>query len=177
MREQPERRRPRSSPSGSRSSRSAIGRSCSDLASCPAERNAAELPHVPVRPRAPCHPRDVTHRRPLILASTTTILFGLHQLDPVWPESATMPIFLWELSLGLWLIVKGFKPATITADAPLRPNSNVSAFVGDENNPCACAPRSGGAAVTGAQREHLPRVHLEGPADACNQMRCGNGAN
>src|SRR4051812_39486136 len=88
-----------------------------------------------------------------------------------------MPIFLWELSLGLWLIVKGFKPATIIADAPLRPNSNVSAFVGDENNPCACAPRSGGAAVTGAQHEHRPRVHLEGPADACNQMRCGNGAN
>jgi len=28
---------------------------------------------------------------------------------------ATVPIFLWELSLGLWLVVKGFKPFPITA--------------------------------------------------------------
>jgi hypothetical protein len=29
---------------------------------------------------------------------------------------AGVPIFLWELSLGLWLVVKGFKPSPITAD-------------------------------------------------------------
>jgi hypothetical protein len=28
---------------------------------------------------------------------------------------ATAPIFLWELSLGVWLVVKGFKPSPITA--------------------------------------------------------------
>jgi hypothetical protein len=28
---------------------------------------------------------------------------------------ATVPIFLWELSLGPWLVVKGFKPSPVTA--------------------------------------------------------------
>ena len=28
---------------------------------------------------------------------------------------ATIPIFVWELSLGLWLVLKGFKPSPITA--------------------------------------------------------------
>jgi hypothetical protein len=27
----------------------------------------------------------------------------------------TIPIFLWELSLGVWLVVKGFTPSPITA--------------------------------------------------------------
>jgi hypothetical protein len=31
---------------------------------------------------------------------------------------ATIPIFLWELSLGVWLVGKGFRPGPITA--PLR---------------------------------------------------------
>jgi hypothetical protein len=26
-----------------------------------------------------------------------------------------VPIFVWELSLGLWLAIKGFKPSPITA--------------------------------------------------------------
>jgi hypothetical protein len=53
---------------------------------------------------------------PLLLASTTTILFGLHQLGSVWSAIATVPIFVWELSLALWLVVKGFTPAPIIAD-------------------------------------------------------------
>jgi hypothetical protein len=28
---------------------------------------------------------------------------------------ATAPIFLWELSLRVWLVVKGFRPSLITA--------------------------------------------------------------
>jgi 3-polyprenyl-4-hydroxybenzoate decarboxylase len=28
---------------------------------------------------------------------------------------ATVPIFVWELSLGVWLVVKGFRPSPITA--------------------------------------------------------------
>jgi hypothetical protein len=28
---------------------------------------------------------------------------------------ATLPIFFWELSLGVWLVVKGFKPSPTTA--------------------------------------------------------------
>ena len=33
----------------------------------------------------------------------------------VWHGIATAPIFVWELSLGVWLVVKGFKPSPITA--------------------------------------------------------------
>ena len=28
---------------------------------------------------------------------------------------AALPVAAWELSLGLWLVVKGFKPSPITA--------------------------------------------------------------
>jgi hypothetical protein len=31
------------------------------------------------------------------------------------PLIATVPIALWELSLGLWMTFKGFKPSPITA--------------------------------------------------------------
>jgi hypothetical protein len=27
---------------------------------------------------------------------------------------AVLPIFVWELSLGVWLVVEGFKPSPIT---------------------------------------------------------------
>jgi hypothetical protein len=32
----------------------------------------------------------------------------------VWSLIALAPIFLWELSLGVWMAVKGFKPSPIT---------------------------------------------------------------
>jgi hypothetical protein len=42
-------------------------------------------------------------------------MFGLY--DQVSPLSAiaALPVGLWELSLGVWLVVKGFKPSPITA--------------------------------------------------------------
>jgi Domain of unknown function (DUF4386) len=51
---------------------------------------------------------------PLILASSTAILFGIDHAGSVWQGIATAPIFVWELSLGVWLAVKGFKPSPIT---------------------------------------------------------------
>jgi hypothetical protein len=29
----------------------------------------------------------------------------------VWSLIALLPIFVWELSLGLWLVLKGFRPS------------------------------------------------------------------
>jgi hypothetical protein len=32
----------------------------------------------------------------------------------VWPALAALPIAIWELSLGLWMLFKGFRPSPIT---------------------------------------------------------------
>jgi hypothetical protein len=40
---------------------------------------------------------------PLIIASGTAILFGVIEAGSVWQLIATIPEFLWELSLGIWL--------------------------------------------------------------------------
>jgi Domain of unknown function (DUF4386) len=52
---------------------------------------------------------------PLLLASATATLFRGNDPVTVLAAIATVPIFLWELSLGVWLVVKGFKPSPITA--------------------------------------------------------------
>ena len=52
---------------------------------------------------------------PLILAAGTGTLLGVNEQVSVWSGIATAPIFVWELSLGVWLVVKGFKPSPITA--------------------------------------------------------------
>ena len=52
---------------------------------------------------------------PLLLVSATTTMFGINNAVSVWSGIAVAPIFLWELSLGVYLVVKGFKPSPITA--------------------------------------------------------------
>jgi uncharacterized protein DUF4386 len=54
---------------------------------------------------------------PLIIASGTAILFGLFEAGSVWQGIATIPEFLWEASLGLWLTFKGFSASPITSGA------------------------------------------------------------
>jgi hypothetical protein len=57
---------------------------------------------------------------PVLAASVTAAFFGLHELtDPV-GAIATMPIFVWELSLGVYMAVKGFKPSPITDSAAIQ---------------------------------------------------------
>jgi hypothetical protein len=59
---------------------------------------------------------------PLLLASAVATLFGLYgQASPI-GALLTVPIFFWELSLGIWLVVKGFNPSPITAD-PITPTT------------------------------------------------------
>ena len=52
---------------------------------------------------------------PLLLASVLGIVFGTHDLDAGLHLIAALPIGLWELSLGVYLVVKGFKPSPITS--------------------------------------------------------------
>jgi hypothetical protein len=52
---------------------------------------------------------------PLLLMSAITTMFGINSQVSVLSAIATLPIFLWELSLGLYLTFKGFKPSPVLA--------------------------------------------------------------
>jgi hypothetical protein len=52
---------------------------------------------------------------PLINASGTAVLFDVIEPGSGPQVIATVPEFFWELSLGIYLMVKGFKPSPITA--------------------------------------------------------------
>jgi hypothetical protein len=50
---------------------------------------------------------------PFLICTVIATLFGAMKLGS--PELAAVPVAAWELSLGLWLTVKGFRPSPITA--------------------------------------------------------------
>ena len=50
---------------------------------------------------------------PFLLCTVIATLFGGFKLGS--PELAAVPVAAWELSLGVWLVVKGFRPSPITA--------------------------------------------------------------
>jgi hypothetical protein len=50
---------------------------------------------------------------PLAVASATAMLFGLYEQVSVWASIAIIPEFLWELSFGIWLTVRGFNPSAV----------------------------------------------------------------
>jgi hypothetical protein len=54
---------------------------------------------------------------PLICISGTAVLFGVIEAGSVAQAIATISEFLWELSLGIYLLVKGFKPSPILSGA------------------------------------------------------------
>ena len=61
---------------------------------------------------------------PLMFISGIAVLFGVIEAGSVWQSISTVPEILWESSLGIYLIVKGFRPSPITAD--LEPSSAVA---------------------------------------------------
>jgi hypothetical protein len=52
---------------------------------------------------------------PILLASTVATLFGVYAQTSVAAGIAVLPVFLWELSLGLWLTFKGFNTVPVVA--------------------------------------------------------------
>jgi hypothetical protein len=52
---------------------------------------------------------------PLMIASFVALFFGVHETSAPTHFLAAAPIFLWELSLGFYMAVKGFKPSPITS--------------------------------------------------------------
>jgi hypothetical protein len=57
---------------------------------------------------------------PVLVAAAVAILFGVIEAGSMWQVIATLPEALWELSLGIWLIVRGFNPSAV---ARLQPES------------------------------------------------------
>jgi hypothetical protein len=58
---------------------------------------------------------------PLLLASSVAVFFGVIEPISPWTAIATLPVALWEFSLGLWLTFKGFQPSPITAGMTTTP--------------------------------------------------------
>jgi Domain of unknown function (DUF4386) len=54
---------------------------------------------------------------PLLITSVITTMFRINDQILAFAAIATLPVAAWELSLGLWLVVKGFRPAPILAEA------------------------------------------------------------
>jgi len=54
---------------------------------------------------------------PLLLASSMATFFGAYDQVSAWATLAALPIATWEFSFGVWMAVKGFKPAAV-ADLP-----------------------------------------------------------
>jgi len=50
---------------------------------------------------------------PLLIAACIATMFGLIEQVSVWSGLAALPVALWELSLGIWLVVKGFRPSPL----------------------------------------------------------------
>jgi hypothetical protein len=51
---------------------------------------------------------------PLLIASAVATLFNSNDSITRLAVVATVPIFLWELSLAVWLVVRGFQPSPTT---------------------------------------------------------------
>lgn len=61
---------------------------------------------------------------PLIIASGAAVVLGVIEAGSVWQAIATIPEFFWELSLGIWLIVKGFNPSAAILSEPYKTDLN-----------------------------------------------------
>src|SRR4249919_3398841 len=53
---------------------------------------------------------------PLLIAAVIATLFGGTGHVSAFQAIATLPVAAWEFSVGLWLVVKGFRPCPITAE-------------------------------------------------------------
>jgi hypothetical protein len=57
---------------------------------------------------------------PLLIASDIAVFFGVYPSISPLAGLAALPVAAWELSLGAWLFIKGFKPS-----APLMAQANI----------------------------------------------------
>ena len=55
---------------------------------------------------------------PLLLAAKIATVYGVNDDSTMWSVIALAPIFFWELSLGIYLVVRGFRPSAVAALPP-----------------------------------------------------------
>ncbi len=55
---------------------------------------------------------------PLLLAAKIATVYGVNDDSTLWSVIALAPIFFWELSLGIYLVVRGFRPSAVAALPP-----------------------------------------------------------
>ncbi|WP_242882484.1 DUF4386 domain-containing protein [Actinomadura litoris] len=64
---------------------------------------------------------------PIAFATATAVLFGAYEQTSPLNVLFTVPEIIWEASLGIWLVTKGFRPAPIiagtAAEAPREPGT------------------------------------------------------
>jgi hypothetical protein len=58
---------------------------------------------------------------PLVFASGIAVVLGVFDQVSAWTAIATIPEFAWELSLGVYLIAKGFRPSPLLTDTRTPP--------------------------------------------------------
>ncbi|MGH2515553.1 MAG: DUF4386 domain-containing protein, partial [Ktedonobacterales bacterium] len=52
---------------------------------------------------------------PLVFAYNAALLFGLAGHIPAWVAVGVVPLFAWEVTLALWLIMKGFRAPALAS--------------------------------------------------------------
>jgi hypothetical protein len=83
---------------------------------------------------------------PLLIAANIGRLVGLNDQYSVFSLIAVAPIFLWEASLGLWLVFKGFrKDAPIMVDAAAAEAANTDGAPARRRPPVGVASKAGAA--------------------------------
>jgi hypothetical protein len=77
---------------------------------------------------------------PLIIASGAAVLLGLIEAGSVWQAIATIPEFFWELSIGIWLTIRGFNPFAV---ASLATNPDEDGVLTGLDHPASEVPSNG----------------------------------
>ena len=60
---------------------------------------------------------------PLLAVGFLGVLFGAFDAGSGWQAATTAFEFVWELSLGIYLVVKGFRPSPILEEVTVRPHA------------------------------------------------------
>jgi hypothetical protein len=81
---------------------------------------------------------------PLVCASGIAVLLGGIQQDGLVQGAATIPEILWELSLGIYLTARGFKPSALDElmREPMPERARVSAASSESNREAYLPPQA-----------------------------------